>query len=212
GIITQQFLKLRSGEFDVQSIHTISLTHSDICDLGCIGECTSLERLDLSYNNISHLQKLSTATSLTVLNLSANRITSLDGLQMLENLENLNICGNLLGSVDVLRSISCLLKLTTLRLHDPVTGLTNPMCNTSYLDQVLLILPFVETLNGSRVRGKGSELFQLCQNMDKTIKNMPSVELLSSEDSSPPAPEDRSQWVILQSSQDELLKAEAALQ
>ncbi|BFY97024.1 hypothetical protein BsWGS_00064 [Bradybaena similaris] len=212
GIITRQLLKFTSGEFDVESIHTISLTHSDISELGCIGECTGLETLDLSYNDISHLQKLGAVTSLTGLNLSANRITSLDGLQTLENLESLNVCGNLLGSANVLRNISGLAKLTTLTLHDPVTGLTNPMCNSSYLDQVMLILPSVQTLNGQRVRGKGSELFQLCQNMDKAIKSMPSVDSFSLEENSSASPEDSSQWVLPQSSQDKLMKAEEALQ
>lgn len=50
---------------------------SDIDDLGCIGECTALERLDVSKNDLSALYALAGLTNLSHLNLSANRITSL---------------------------------------------------------------------------------------------------------------------------------------
>lgn len=50
---------------------------ADLEDLGCIGECTGLERLDLSFNSLSRLHKLAGLENLQVLNLSANRISSL---------------------------------------------------------------------------------------------------------------------------------------
>ena len=50
---------------------------SDLSDLGCVGECSALERLDLSYNDITRLYALAGLTALTDLNLTANRISSL---------------------------------------------------------------------------------------------------------------------------------------
>ncbi|GFN80654.1 leucine-rich repeat-containing protein 61 [Plakobranchus ocellatus] len=175
GVVTRQLLKSKSGEFDVESIHTISLHDLGLHDLGCLSECTNLERLDLSRNNVARLHKLAGLIALTALNLSANRITSLDGLQSLENLQKLNISGNLIGSVDSLRCLTALEKLTSLRVCDDTAGLTNPMCNSSYIDQVLLMLPTLLNLDGKRVRGRGSELFQLCQAMDSAISNLPTL-------------------------------------
>ncbi|KAK3773004.1 hypothetical protein RRG08_036337 [Elysia crispata] len=179
GIITRQLLKSHSGEFDVESIHTISLHSAGIHDLGCISECTCLERLNLSNNNVARLHKLAGLTSLTTLNLSANRITSLDGLQSLENLQKLNVSGNLIGSVDALRCLTALDKLTSLRLYDKASGLTNPMCNSNYIDEVLSMLPVLLNLDGERIRGRGSELFQICQNMDSALNNLSSVKQAS---------------------------------
>lgn len=59
------------------SLHFVYYLNLDIGDLGCIGECTSLERLDLSYNAVTKLHKLAGLENLQYLNLSANRITSL---------------------------------------------------------------------------------------------------------------------------------------
>ncbi|XP_005091618.1 leucine-rich repeat-containing protein 61 [Aplysia californica] len=175
GVISKQLLKSKSGEFDVESIHTLNIKDAGISDVGCIGECTSLERLDLSYNNVSRLHKLAGLSALVKLNLAANRISSLEGLQSLENLQSLNVSGNLIGSVDCLRYLAGLEKFTSLRLQDPANGLSNPMCNMSYLDGVLMMLPVLITLDGQRVRGRGSELFQLCKHMDQAMYNFKSV-------------------------------------
>ncbi|XP_059163372.1 leucine-rich repeat-containing protein 61-like [Physella acuta] len=210
GVITKQMLKSKSGEFDLESIHTMSLKEMGIFDLGVVGECTGLERLDLSYNALTRLNKLASLTALTKLNLSANRLTSLDGLQSLENLQSLNVSGNLLGSVDVLRTVSNLEKLTDLRLQDQALGLTNPMCNTSYTDDVLIMLSHLITLDGQRVRGKGSELFKLCKEMDWALKNLPSLRSLDLKDNSSEIVVQ--QWVVdVTPKRDKVLDAEEQL-
>ncbi|KAH9492791.1 hypothetical protein Btru_024726 [Bulinus truncatus] len=148
GVITKQLLKLRSCEFDIESIHTLTLKDMNLSDLGCISECLNLENLDLSNNKLTKLHKLSSLKMLKKLNLSANMVSSLDGLQTLENLQILNISGNLLGSTDVLQMISSLKNLTDLKLNDKTAGLSNPMCNTKYIPDVLIILPTVIQLDG----------------------------------------------------------------
>ncbi|KAL8602311.1 hypothetical protein ACOMHN_022824 [Nucella lapillus] len=178
GKITKCMLKIASGEFDLESIHTLVLTKSDICDLGCLGECLGLERLNLSYNDVTRLHKLAGLTMLQSLNLSANRILSLDGLQSLEHLRSLNLAGNLIGSVDSLRSLCGLEHLKELRLKDEGRDLSNPACFLpSYANDVIHMLPALIVLDGQRVRGKGSEVFYICQDMDKTLKSWERMEI-----------------------------------
>jgi len=45
--------------------------------LGCIGECTGLERLDFSDNALTRLYALASLTSLVHLNLAGNNVSSL---------------------------------------------------------------------------------------------------------------------------------------
>ncbi|XP_050401710.1 leucine-rich repeat-containing protein 61 [Patella vulgata] len=170
GQITKQLLKTRSGEFDVESIHSICLRGAGILDLGCISECSSLEKLDLSKNDISKLHKLAGLNNLAVLNLSGNRIVSLEGLQALENLTKLNLAGNLIGRVGELRCLTGLSKLTDLRLQDTDNGLSNPLCgNNTYIKEVVDLFPSLITLDGERVSGKGSELYFICQQIDQAL-------------------------------------------
>ncbi|CAH1795828.1 unnamed protein product [Owenia fusiformis] len=172
GRITKQMLKCRTGEFDLESIHTLDLKEMDIGDLGCLGECTGLERLDLSRNDVTRLYALASLTNLITLNLSANRICSLEGLQALDNLESLNLAGNLLGSVGDLRCLSSLEKLTDLRLRDTIHDIANPMCmSLTYKKDVPTILPTLQVLDGERLSGKGSELFKLCNEIDQTLED-----------------------------------------
>ncbi|ELU10267.1 hypothetical protein CAPTEDRAFT_117326 [Capitella teleta] len=172
GRITKQLLKSASGEFDIESIHSLIMQESNISDLGCIGECFGLERLDLSCNDITKLYALAGLTNLLYVNLSANRITSLEGLQALDNLTMLNLSGNLIASMDTVQCLSSLEKLRDIRLQDALKGLSNPICmNTSYKKDVLNILSNIHTLDGERVRGRGKELSELCEEMDELLKS-----------------------------------------
>ncbi|XP_078388390.1 leucine-rich repeat-containing protein 61 isoform X2 [Cetorhinus maximus] len=171
--ITAQLLKLKTGQFDLESILFLKLKNIGICNLGCIGDCVNLERLDLSGNDISNLTPLSSLKLLTVLNLSANRISNLDPLNSCENLQNLNLSGNLISSVDALRSLSELKNLETIRLKDTICNFSNPVCmNTSYRSAMLEIFPKIKVLDGERISGRGSDLYRLCKDMDASLKEM----------------------------------------
>lgn len=173
GQVTKSALKVASGEFDLESIHSLVLQNAGITDIGCIGECIGLERLDLSRNDITKLHKLAGLSSLQDLNLSSNRISSLDGLQALHNLKNLNLAGNLIFSLDSFQCMCGLEHLKELRLKDDIHNLTNPVCMApSYVNDVIRMLPNLLVLDGHRVRGKGSELFYLCQDMEKTLNSI----------------------------------------
>ncbi|KAH3836431.1 leucine-rich repeat-containing protein 61-like [Dreissena polymorpha] len=168
--VTKTLLKSISGEFDMESIHSLSLKNLELTELGCIGECTGLQRLDLSYNSLTRLHLLVGLDSLQTLNLAANRITSLEGLQALENLENLNLAGNLIGGVDALRCLTGLEKLQCLRLRDQTTGLSNPVClNIRYVADVGSMFPHLTTLDGERIQGRGSEVFQMFKHINDAV-------------------------------------------
>ncbi|XP_072349068.1 leucine-rich repeat-containing protein 61 isoform X2 [Scyliorhinus torazame] len=171
--ITVQMLKSKTGQFDLESIMFLKLQNFGICNLGCIGDCVNLERLNLSGNNISNLTPLASLKLLTVLNLSANRISNLGPLYSCENLQNLNLSGNLISSVAALRSLSELKNLETIRLKDTVCNFTNPVCmNTSYRSAMLEIFPKINVLDGERMSGSGRDLYQLCKDMDSSLRDM----------------------------------------
>lgn len=169
--ITAALLKSRTGEFDLESILFLKLRGLGIHDLGCIGECMTLERLDLSVNNISNLASLASLRHLSVLNLSSNKISNLESLRSCENIQNLNLAGNLISSTDSLHCLQSLRKLENIRFKDNTYNYTNPVCrNVSYRTVVLEMFPNIKVLDGERVVGRGSDLYQLCKDIDDTIK------------------------------------------
>ncbi|KAE8595287.1 hypothetical protein XENTR_v10015678 [Xenopus tropicalis] len=173
GRITSQMLKLRTGEFDLESILFLKLRGLGLAELGCIGDCTNLERLDLSNNHIVHLGPLSSLKMLVALNLSCNRISSLEPLASCENLQTLNVAGNLLCSIEGLQCLKGLRRLESIWLRDPVYNLGNPLCNSaSYRHAVLDTIPSVRVIDGQRVSGTGSDLYHLCKDIDNSLKRV----------------------------------------
>lgn len=169
--ITASLLKSRTGEFDVESILFLKLKSLGIGDLGCIGECLNLERLDLSGNTITSIAPLATLRLLLVLNVSANRISSLDPLSSCESLQSLNVAGNLIPSTDSLLCLKPLKKLESIRLKDNTYNYTNPVCkNSAYRNILLEMFPNIKVLDGERVVGRGSDLYQLCKDIEDTIR------------------------------------------
>ncbi|KAF7663234.1 hypothetical protein LDENG_00216140 [Lucifuga dentata] len=169
--VTAVLLKSRTGEFDLESILFLKLRGLGIHDLGCTGECINLERLDLSLNNITNLAPLASLRLLSVLNLSANKIANLESLRSCDSLQNLNVAGNVISSIENLQCLQSLRKLENIRLKDNTYNYTNPVCrNTSYRTIMLEMFPNLKVLDGERVVGRGSDLYQLCKDIDDTIK------------------------------------------
>ncbi|XP_029910389.1 leucine-rich repeat-containing protein 61 [Myripristis murdjan] len=169
--ITAVLLKSRTGEFDLESILFLKFRSHGIHDLGCIGECINLERLDLSGNKITNLAPLASLRLLGVLNLSANRISNLEPLSSCDSLQSLNVAGNLISSIENLHCLQSLRKLENIRLKDNTYNYSNPVCrNSSYRTVLLEMFPNIKVLDGERVVGRGSDLYQLCKDIDDTIK------------------------------------------
>ncbi|KAM4704771.1 leucine-rich repeat-containing protein 61 [Rhinophrynus dorsalis] len=169
--ITSEMLKLRTGEFDLESILFLKLRGLGIYELGCIGDCLNLERLDLSNNHITHLGPLSSLKMMVALNVSCNRISSLEPLASCDSLQTLNVAGNLLCSMESLHCLKGLRKLESVRLRDPFYSLSNPLCvNGAYRHALLDSVPSVRVIDGERVTGCGSDLYHLCKDIDNSLK------------------------------------------
>ncbi|CAL8373785.1 unnamed protein product [Arctogadus glacialis] len=169
--ITAVLLKSRTGEFDLESILFLKFRGLGIHDLGCIGECTSLERLDLSGNNITNLAPLASLRILVILNVSANRISNLEPLSSCDSLQSLNVAGNVISSIETFQCLQSLRKLESIRLKDNTYNYTNPVCRNSLYRTILLeMFANIKVLDGERVVGRGSDLYQLCKDIDDTIK------------------------------------------
>lgn len=174
--ITSQLLKAKTGEFDLESILLLKLRGLGISDLGCLGACSNLEWLDLSSNAITHLGPLASLKALAVLNISSNRISSLEPLSGCENLQSLNAAGNLLTSLRQLQGLTGLRQLESLRFSNPTGRLSNPFCAAvGYRVGIVEMFPRVKVLDGERVSGRGSELYQLCKDLDNSLKRFPST-------------------------------------
>ncbi|XP_012661950.1 leucine-rich repeat-containing protein 61 isoform X2 [Otolemur garnettii] len=174
--ITPQLLKSRTGEFALESILLLKLRGLGLADLGCLGECLGLEWLDLSGNVLTQLGPLASLRQLTVLNVSNNRLTGLEPLAACENLQSLNAAGNLLATPGQLQCLAGLRCLEHLRLQDPLARLSNPLCaSPTYRAIVQELLPGLKVIDGERVTGRGSELYQLCRDLDSSLHPSPSA-------------------------------------
>lgn len=135
-----------------------------------MGECLGLEWLDLSGNMLTQLGPLASLRQLTVLNVSNNRLTGLEPLATCENLQSLNAAGNLLATPGQLQCLAGLQNLEYLRLRDSLARLSNPLCaSSSYWAAVKELLPGLKVIDGERVSGRGSELYQLCRDLDSSL-------------------------------------------
>ncbi|XP_061078341.1 leucine-rich repeat-containing protein 61-like isoform X3 [Conger conger] len=139
--ITPVLLKSTAGEFELESI------------------------LFLKLRNLASLRLL------LVLNLSSNRISNLEPISNCDSLQSLNVAGNLISSIDNLKCLQSLRQMESIRLKDNTYNYTNPVCkNSSYRNILLEIFPNLKAVDGERVVGQGSDLYQLCKDIDDTIK------------------------------------------
>lgn len=169
--ITPQLLKSHSGEFALDSILLLKLRGLGLVDLGCLGACLGLEWLDLSGNALTQLGPLASLRQLAVLNVSNNRLTGLEPLAACENLQSLNVAGNLLATPGQLQCLAGLQGLEYLRLRDPLARLSNPLCaSPTYWAVIQELLPGLKVIDGERVTGRGSELYQLCRDLDSSLR------------------------------------------
>lgn len=169
--VTPQLLKSYSGEFALDSILLLKLRGLGLVDLGCLGACLGLEWLDLSGNALTQLGPLASLRQLAVLNVANNRLTGLEPLAACENLQNLNAAGNLLATPGQLQCLAGLRGLEHLRLRDPLARLSNPLCaSPSYGAAVRELLPGLKVIDGERVTGRGSEFYQLCRDLDSSLR------------------------------------------
>ncbi|XP_078483788.1 leucine-rich repeat-containing protein 61 isoform X5 [Ciona intestinalis] len=170
-VLTPEMILSRSGEFEIESVEILYFDHKHIVDLGALFKCKNLSRLDVSNNQISVISAMRGLKQLAYLNISSNRITNLDPLSGMENLEELNAAGNMIGSMDRLKCLCSIASLKKLRLYDGIKKLSNLVCdNDLYHKSTLKMLPQLMMLDGERVKGHGSDLYRICQELDEQMK------------------------------------------
>ncbi|XP_078483785.1 leucine-rich repeat-containing protein 61 isoform X2 [Ciona intestinalis] len=172
-VLTPEMILSRSGEFEIESVEILYFDHKHIVDLGALFKCKNLSRLDVSNNQISVISAMRGLKQLAYLNISSNRITNLDPLSGMENLEELNAAGNMIGSMDRLKCLCSIASLKKLRLYDGIKKLSNLVCdNDLYHKSTLKMLPQLMMLDGERVKGHGSDLYRICQELDEQMKSL----------------------------------------
>uniref|UniRef100_A0AAQ4PUT1 Leucine rich repeat containing 61 n=1 Tax=Gasterosteus aculeatus aculeatus TaxID=481459 RepID=A0AAQ4PUT1_GASAC len=150
----------RTGEFNLES--TLFLKLRGIHDLGCPGECMSLEKLDLSANNITNLDLAGNIIS-RYRNVTMSRIINMSVITFISH-------GLfLLNSIESLHCLQPLRKLKNIRLKDNTYNYSNPVCrNSAYRNTGhRCCSPNIKLLDGERVVGRGSDLYQLCKDIDR---------------------------------------------
>ncbi|XP_067829428.1 leucine-rich repeat-containing protein 61 isoform X2 [Heptranchias perlo] len=84
------------------------------------------------------------------------------------NLERLDLSGNDISNLTPLASLKLLIVLNL-----SANRISNLVCmNTSYRCAVLEIFPKIKVLDGERVSGRGSDLYQLCKDIDASLKGL----------------------------------------
>lgn len=168
--ITRTYILHTTCNFDMESVRCLNLSSCGlqlhINDQVAFNLCLNLVELNLSKNQISDLSCLSKLNFLEVLDLSCNQISNIDPLSSLTNLYELKIGGNQITSITSLTPCSNLnkLQLSTSRLSNPICYQFNyPTFVVDCLQQIIQI-------DGLRVRGRGSNFYQICNQIKQEEK------------------------------------------
>lgn len=148
--ITEELVKLVTGQFDLASVLTLPLCGLGIRDLTGLAPLRGLTNLDLSGNRVARLDGLDAlGRTLTRLDLRDNYVARLDGLQVLQSLELLKLQGNKVGDIDTVLSLGALPRLRSLHLQDQSGQNACPVCHQpKYRESVLRRLKGVTCLDG----------------------------------------------------------------
>eukprot|EP00320_Phaeocystis_rex_P010109 CAMPEP_0119073828 /NCGR_PEP_ID=MMETSP1178-20130426/69176_1 /TAXON_ID=33656 /ORGANISM="unid sp, Strain CCMP2000" /LENGTH=222 /DNA_ID=CAMNT_0007055945 /DNA_START=40 /DNA_END=708 /DNA_ORIENTATION=+ len=143
GKIDAASIKAATGQFDLESVFKLTMSHMGIRRIENLSLCPNLTELDLSSNHISRITGLEALKQLKKINLAENELTKIDGLDGLTLLETVQLQGNKLTQLDDAQKLAKLPCLRTLRLHD------NPMCeHPAYWSAVRRMLPNLRSLDG----------------------------------------------------------------
>jgi hypothetical protein len=144
--ISHKVLKLVSGQFDLQSIRSLTLCNLNISRIQNLQDCTKVEILDLSYNQISVIEGLDYLSKLRTLNLGNNRISKIEGLDKLKNLQTLNLENNSISSKEDFQKLTSMTKLRSINLKgNPVTQ------DPQFVTTLKSLLPNLAYINGEHV-------------------------------------------------------------
>ncbi|XP_043536085.1 leucine-rich repeat-containing protein 61 isoform X5 [Chiloscyllium plagiosum] len=98
-------------------------------------------------------------------------ITNLGCIGDCVNVERLDLSGNDISNLAPLTSLKVLIVLNL-----SANRISNLVCmNTAYHSAMLEIFPKIKSLDGERLSGRGSDLYQLCKKMEDSLKEMCSI-------------------------------------
>lgn len=151
-------IKQRAGEFDIESVYTLSLVGLSLRSIAPVAACANLTSLDVSDNCLSALDALAGLEQLKVLVASANQVQRLEPLRALASLHTLRIDANAIANLDEVHHLAALPNLSVVyfrKLYEEIAG-PNPICgHPAYRPTVLRLVPKLANLDGERIRADG---------------------------------------------------------
>jgi hypothetical protein len=151
--LNENFLKSKSTSYELDSIFTLSLSHSNLLQLKpIINLCTNLINLDLSYNHLSNIQLFDgkKLTKLTSLTLSFNEIQEFPSNLYLPTVTQLYLLSNKISNIAHLAQLpNSFPSLNTLYLQTYDNQHSNPVCSdNNYKSNILTLYPKLLCLDG----------------------------------------------------------------
>jgi Leucine-rich repeat (LRR) protein len=131
-VLTEELVRVASGQFDVSLINTIALNDLGLRSLSsALERCTSLTSLNLSSNRLMSVEGLEFVSgTLQILDISNNSISRLDTLSQFKKLEVLKVQQNRIESLEALGAMSSatMPALRSIYLQTRDRQLANPVC------------------------------------------------------------------------------------
>jgi len=151
-LITSDFLKLATGEFDLRTIYNLIASSKNIDRLQGLDGLENLRWADFSKNNLVRIENLnSNLGNLQFLDLSFNKIQKACGLESLVKLETLKLNGNpiaLLVDIEGIRHLPALTHLTLQKVDETDRC---PVCAVEgYKERVYDLVPHLLSLDSKR--------------------------------------------------------------
>ncbi len=151
-VLTENLVKLASGQFDVALPQTLVLSHLQISRLMApvLEKCVSITILDVSYNKLRTTKGIAAlSNSLVQLDLRFNALTALDEVAALRNLQILRLQGNEIREQTEIANLADLKSLRALLLREKDGTAANPVCSQSnYVPLMNSWFPNVRCIDG----------------------------------------------------------------
>lgn len=150
-VLTLEYIKHITGEFDAQSVFQVILSNKAISRIDALSQCCNLRWLDLSRNQIIRIENLEGLSQLVSLNMSFNKIPKITGLETLQNLERLQLRSNTVSRLQDLEGLKEAPKLRHLQLQNIDVTEFCPVClQPGYKDRVRALCPDLVALDSRR--------------------------------------------------------------
>lgn len=158
--LTVDAIKRRAGEFDIDSVYTLSFAGAGLRGMSAVAACTSLTELDVSDNGLVDLSALGGLAQLKRLFASSNRVTRLEPLRGLESLHTLRLDANEIANLDEVSHLAELPNLQVVyfrKVYEEIAS-PNPICaHPAYRPTVLRLISNLSNLDGERIRADATD-------------------------------------------------------